>query len=193
MREFAESLGFKIHPVWAYLMPLEKVLAFTGSDATEVPLTDEDRELIENFALPLDLALEAARKHRSNPCVLRDSQMAITVTGDVMLCCSTYDQDKYSLGPYLEHSLQELQDMKNRHWLCGPCMENGIHVLAVCGAEELDDIALNHVARYYPATKLDLPIKQSLGKRKAKSRVVRKALKTYRRLRNRLTLVGPRP
>jgi MoaA/NifB/PqqE/SkfB family radical SAM enzyme len=182
-REFAESLGYEFEPVWAYLMPLEKVLAFTGSAAADVPLTDEDREIIDRLALPLNQALEESKRHRSMPCELRDRKMAITVTGDVMLCCTTYDQSKYSLGSYLDHSLEELQAMKNRHWLCGHCMENGIHVLSVYGADEFDNIALSHVAKHYPDAKLGRTTKQSTGKRKVKSRVARKALKTYRKFR----------
>lgn len=153
MREFAESLGFSFHPVWAYLMPLEKTLAYAGED-TGADVTEDDRRVIDSLALPLKESLGVARKHRSHGCDLRDKQMAIDLNGRVTLCCAVYDPGKYGLGNYLDHSLEELQAMKNRHAMCGPCMKQGAHVLAVYGTEELDRIALKRVSDNYPDANL---------------------------------------
>ena len=154
MAEYADSLGFEFTPVWAYMMPLEKVLAFVDGDATDVQLSDEDRELIDRLALPLDRALGAARQARVPNCKLRDRQMTLTPTGDVMLCCTVYDKGTYTLGSYLDTPLDELQEMKYRHRMCGTCMKHGLHVLFTYGTEEFDQLALENVRRHYPDVEL---------------------------------------
>ena len=57
MRDFAQRLGLGFHPVWAFMMPLEKILAYVNDDPTEATLTDEDHQLIGNLALPLKEAI----------------------------------------------------------------------------------------------------------------------------------------
>jgi hypothetical protein len=51
MRSFAESLGFEFQPLWAYLMPLEKNLAYLGEDCTDATITAADEQLIDRLAL----------------------------------------------------------------------------------------------------------------------------------------------
>ena len=53
MRQFAEELGFRFEPVWAYLMPLEKNLAYLGEEGTGTSITSDDLQLIESLALRL--------------------------------------------------------------------------------------------------------------------------------------------
>ena len=50
MKEYTELLRFRFDPEWAYLMPLEKVLAYTAPDSIDVELTDQDRDLIDRLA-----------------------------------------------------------------------------------------------------------------------------------------------
>lgn len=154
MRAYAESLGFEFDPAWAYLMPLEKVLAFADPDATDVKLTEEDRELIGRLALPLGEALEAVRQVDQDRCKLRDQQMAINCEGNVMLCCTVYDPEKYTLGSYLDMPLAEIQGLKYGHDQCRTCMKNGLHVLFTYGSDKLDDLALQNVARHHPDAQL---------------------------------------
>ncbi len=168
MGEYAESLGFEFTPVWAYLMPLEKALAFAAGDATDVRLNEEDRALIDRLALPLDRAIEAARQARVPTCSLRDRQMTLTPAGDVMLCCAVYDQSKYTLGAYLDTPLDELQEMKYRHRQCGTCMKHGLHTLFTYGSEEFDRLALENVARHHPDARLE-----GMGARERRSRGIR--------------------
>ncbi len=187
MRDYAESLGYEFEPAWAYLMPLEKMLAFVGSDATDVKINGEDQRIIDRLALPLGAAVEAAKNVREQPCSLRERQMAITANGEVMLCCTTFDQSKYKLGSYLDTPLDELQEMKYRHSLCGACMDNGLHVLFTYGAEGLDEIALENVARHHPDAKLK-GAKQLRSERRPHG--IRawpyKAKREYQRLRSKL-------
>jgi hypothetical protein len=140
MREFTRSLGIGFEPVWAFMMPLEKVLAYVNDDPTEATLTEEDHRLIDNLALPLKEAVTVAERHREADCTLRDDQMTLDFQGNVQLCCATYDTRRYGLGPYLALPLAELQARKHAHDLCGRCMRRGLHVYGTYGTPEFDDI-----------------------------------------------------
>ena len=154
MQEFSESLGFKFGAQWAYLIPLEKVMAFVDPDHTDQVLTNDDRQLIDRLALPLDEALKISRESPIKSCRLRDHYMTMNALGDVMLCCVVYDEQKYGLGSYLDHSLEELQEMKFQHQQCVSCMDNGLHKLFTYEDSELDTSAINHIHKHYPGVKL---------------------------------------
>ncbi|MCW8914831.1 MAG: radical SAM protein [Magnetovibrio sp.] len=162
MREYAESLGYEFEPAWAYLMPLEKMLAFVDNDAIDVEINEEDQHTIDRLALPLADAVEAAKNTNNRVCPLRAKQMAITASGDVMLCCTAFNQDKYKLGSFLDTPLDDLQAMKYSHDLCGACMKNGLHEFFTYGSDELDDIGLANVRSHYPDAKLK-SVKQMMG------------------------------
>ncbi len=155
MRAFAKSLGFEFTTYWAYLMPLEKNLAFLGHQDAAVELTEEDRELIDRLALPLGQAIEASRAAPVRDCRLRERQMAINSDGDVMLCCSVFDQSRYTLAPFLDTSLEELQAMKYGHSMCSSCMQEGLHVLMTYGEPSLEQLALDRVREHNPDLDLD--------------------------------------
>ena len=154
MRVYAESLGYEMEPAWAFFMPLEKMLAFVGSNMIDVTINAEDRRIIDRLALPLTEALEAAKNAPHQPCPLRARQMAITAGGEVTLCCASFDQSKFTIGSYLDTPIDDLQEMKYRHKMCGACMNNGLHVLFTYNCEAFDDIALANVARHYPDSTL---------------------------------------
>lgn len=145
MRQFSADLGFEWDPVWAFMMPLEKILAFLESEFADVELTEDDRALIDYLALPLKPALELSKKYRHRPCSLRDDQMTLDFMGNVQLCCATFDLAKYSLGSYLDVPFEDLQAMKYRHEMCGPCMDNGIHVYWLYGLDAFDRMAADNV------------------------------------------------
>jgi MoaA/NifB/PqqE/SkfB family radical SAM enzyme len=147
MREFAHSLGIGFEGVWAFMMPLEKILAYVDDDPTEATLTDEDHQLIGNLALPLKEAIAAAEKHREAPCSLRDGQMTMDFEGNVQLCCSTYDTRRFTLGKYLASSFEELQAKKHAHDMCARCMHRGVHVYGTYGSPEFDNIAARTIGR----------------------------------------------
>jgi hypothetical protein len=141
MREFARSLEFRFAPVWAFMMPLEKILAYVNDDPAEATLTAEDHDLVANLALPLREAIAASEKHRDTPCTLRDAQMTLDFQGNVQLCCGIYDTRRFTLGPFLSTPFAELQAMKYAHDMCGRCMTRGVHVYGTYGGPEFDDIA----------------------------------------------------
>jgi len=155
MRAFAEQLAFDFTTYWAYLMPLEKNLAFLGRKDAPAELNEEDRSLINRLALPLDRAIEVSRAAPVRDCRLRERQMAINSEGNVMLCCSVFDQSRYTLAPFLETSHEELQAMKYGHSMCATCMQEGLHVLMTYGEESLDQLALENVRDKNPGLDLD--------------------------------------
>ena len=87
MKCFAEWIGYRFEPVWAFLMPLEKNLAF-GEKGTGTSVTDLDLQLIDSLALRPDEASEAAQPHKHNACVLQTERLAIDHEGHVQLCCA---------------------------------------------------------------------------------------------------------
>jgi hypothetical protein len=84
----------------AFMLPLEKILAYVNDDPTEATLTAQDHQLIDNLALPLREAIASAEKHREAACSLRDAQMTMDFEGNVQLCCGTYDSRKFTIGKY---------------------------------------------------------------------------------------------
>lgn len=181
MRQYAESLGFIFNPVWAYVMPLEKVLGYADGFSTGVILENEDRRLLDSLALPLDRALEVSRQNAPSRCELMDRQMAITFLGDVMLCCSVYDQSKYKLGSYLDIPLDRLQQMKAAQNICSTCMKAGAHALAVySNLTELDRVASENIAKHYPD--VHLPGIDTLRRRKRLRRKIKFVESAFKKL-----------
>ena len=126
-------------------MPLEKMLAYVGSDTTDVTVSEEDQKIIDSLALPLPKAIEVAKSAPQQPCALRARQLSITASGDVTLCCSTFDQSKFKIGQYLDIPLNELQAMRYRHNTCETCMNSGLHVLFMQNDEKFEDIAVTSI------------------------------------------------
>src|SRR6185295_18373724 len=135
---------FQFEPVWAMMMPVEKILAYADHAPESVSLTQEDRQLIDNLALPLGKALVAAKTQESRSCTLQDDQMTLDHTGKVSLCCGVY-VGKYNLASYLERSLEELQALKYKQDICKTCMSCGVPVYITYAIPELDRLAADNV------------------------------------------------
>ena len=150
MKTFTNNLGFNFLPVWAFMMPLEKILAYVDDDYKEEVLTEEDLQVINRLALPLKEALEAVQVYKNQDCRLRAREMTLDFMGNVQLCCGVYDSQKYTLKPFLEATVEELQDMKYKHNLCTKCIDKACHVYGVYGGSgELDQIAMDNLTMYY--------------------------------------------
>lgn len=145
MRQFAREHDISFQSVWAFMMPLEKTLAYLGDTKNGTALTPEDHQTIDLLALPLREGRDVARRHRHQPCLLRDEQVTLDCEGKVMLCCSVYDRDKYGIGSFLETPIAQLQQTRNAHSLCKTCMAQGLHVYGTYGTGELDTIAVKYV------------------------------------------------
>jgi MoaA/NifB/PqqE/SkfB family radical SAM enzyme len=151
MKVYCEELGFELRPVWAYLMSFEKNLAFAREGRDAAILTDQDRATIDRLGMPLDKAYEAAKKYRHNPCMLLEDQVVLDFKGDVVLCCAVYDVKEHMIAPYLETPIATIQSRKRVHPSCGPCMEQGNHVLGTYGTSEIEFLAVERVLNEYAA------------------------------------------
>lgn len=150
MKNFAESLGFDFSPVWAVMMPLEKGLAYLDKDPTQANLTQEDLQLIERLALPLNHELvEIAERYKNKPCRLRDNEITINFEGNVQLCCAVYDDSKFRIAAFLSTPLEMLQDKKYAQKICTKCMDKGLHVVGTYGSTEFDELARNKIIQRY--------------------------------------------
>lgn len=146
MKRFARKLGFGFHPVWAQMMPAEKVVAYLEPQAEKNAITPDDRDLIARLALPLDAAIKCAQGYHSAHCGLRTGQTVLNTDGDVLLCCAIYDRSRFTIGHFLSSSHDELQNTKNIHPYCAICMKHGIHVLyGNGGAYEFDKLAAGNI------------------------------------------------
>lgn len=155
MRAFAESLGFDFTTYWAYLMPLEKNFAFLGRDNATTDFTSEDKSIVDQLALPLAEAINVANKTSIRDCRLRARQLAINVHGDVMLCCSVFDQNRFKIAPFLTTPLKELQARRYASEMCSSCMSEGLHVLMTYDDDEFESLARENVQRHHPQLDLE--------------------------------------
>lgn len=150
MKTFAEGLGFEFSAVWAYLMPAEKAVALGQGGLGDDHLSDEDRNVIGQFALNSVEAIEIAKKHRDRPCRLLERSIALTHTGDVVLCCETYNVNRFSIGSFLDLSGEAIQKRREQHDFCGACTTQGVHVLAGLDSPEFDAAAIARISKHYP-------------------------------------------
>jgi hypothetical protein len=122
MRGLCASLRFPFLPLWAYLMPVEKLLEVSEG----APLTTQARQLVERLAVPPDEALKRARRLASPDCILRSLRTSINSDGSVALCCGVYDRENNIAPRFLDVSFKELQDLKEGHPLCERCTGRGV-------------------------------------------------------------------
>jgi len=143
MKEHSEKLGFSFAPVWAYMMPVEKVLQFVKDPSR---LSPQDIEIVGMLALPPDAeVIEASRSVRSKHCVLLEDQITLNNQGIVQLCCSVFDESRFSVSNYLEKSLGKIQRQKRKMKICRECMNLGIHNLMLYDSPKYDEIAQRRV------------------------------------------------
>jgi MoaA/NifB/PqqE/SkfB family radical SAM enzyme len=148
MKEYCESLGFQFIPVWAFMAPLEKLMAQATGDPSWSDITPDDRKLMDLLLLPVDEALDVAKRHRSKPCRLQDLEITLDFRGDVLPCCAVYDTDRFRLGNYLELSFEEIQRAKYASATCTACMNEGCHVYYTVTAPEFEEIARGHARKH---------------------------------------------
>lgn len=151
MKNYCAELGIHFVPMWAFMIPVEKVMSYMDRDG-EVAISAEDYDVMERLLIPVPEALAAAQKHRKKACSLQTKQMTLDCHGNVQLCCATYDSTQYTLGSYLDHSIEELQALKYSNDTCTRCMNHGVHVYYMYAAPEFDTIARSHAAEQYLAT-----------------------------------------
>lgn len=155
MKKFTERLNFDFYPVWAFMMPLEKVLDYATNGSNSPTLSQQDYKLINHLALPLDNAISASQRYKSNSCPLQTEQITLDYQGNVQLCCALYDSQKYSLAPYVSTPIEQIQRLKLGHDMCSQCTNLGLHMYVTYGVPEFDKIAKQNLYHYYQELGLD--------------------------------------
>jgi len=183
MRAFSDSLGFGFQPVWAFLMPLEKNLAFLGDETVEARITRDDEKLIDRLALRPDEASDAVQKHKHLPCNLLEEQITLNSRAEVQLCCTTFDQSKYGIAPYLTTPLAEIQTIRRSHSMCTRCVDKGMHIVSVYGGPELEQLAMSRVEARYPDANLGPTVTATPApaKKAGRARQIKRRLKRWLR------------
>lgn len=135
MRDFSLELGFSFSTIFAQMFPVEKLIAIRAGHTTE-----SERILMSQLALPLERALDLTARNPAHSCSLAEQQIVVDVAGNVMLCCGASMSRENALGHFLSLSLDEIQALKRKHQLCGPCMQINIPAY-FSGSAELNALA----------------------------------------------------
>lgn len=155
MKEFASKLGFDFIAGWAYLMPVEKLLALIYKDSEDTHISEQDWQVIARLALPVDQSITASMKYSHLPCTLKENQVVIDCEGNTILCCTVFNQSKHNLGQFVDVGLGELQRRKDSipacRETCTRCMAIGAHKYMTYETPELNQIGAMHVLKHYAA------------------------------------------
>ena len=142
------SLG---EAIWAQYMPYENC-----ADLAEGKLSEDKLRFVrEQFALPIERALEVAREDREAPCRLINRQLVFDLQGNLLPCCTIYDLGKHVLGSFLEMTPAQVKAAKAKASVCTRCMKHGLHRYATYTEEEemsatYDALARENLARLGP-------------------------------------------
>jgi MoaA/NifB/PqqE/SkfB family radical SAM enzyme len=118
----AQELDFHFAEVFAYFMPVEKVVAYLQERATE-----HDLNLVDRLTVDIHQALMESSKEPNRQCPLRDKQMVVNWDGSVSLCCASFDPVQTRIvDSFLDVSLGEIQSRRQQNGLCQVCLDQGI-------------------------------------------------------------------
>jgi len=148
IKALAQDCHFDFLPIWAYLMPVEKLLDYYAGK-----LTGSDLEVINSFAISMETWRDISLRAKANypDCPLRSDQLVIDVDGSVSLCCAAYDQDQVIADNFLNYAHEELQTRKDQHPLCNRCQAQGAYITYSYGdMEELNRVGHAHLRQQQP-------------------------------------------
>jgi MoaA/NifB/PqqE/SkfB family radical SAM enzyme len=146
MTALADELGFIMDPVWAFLMPLDKLF-----DEREGRLNEKDQKLVKLLAVSPAEQRAIYAGTRPSDCSLRSGQMSINADGTVALCCAVFDKKNNIADSFLDVSYEELQQRKYTHPTCEKCMSHELHkVMSSVDLDSVDRVAWRNLGRPLP-------------------------------------------
>jgi hypothetical protein len=164
IRDLAMELGFVFRSCWAYLAPLERLLAyFHGLQDETVGRT------AALFAVSPEEARTVCLKLRGQypDCPLRATQTAIDFDGAVALCCASFERGNYLPTAFLDCDHDALQKLKYASPLCAACRAQGADIYYQYGGlEEWDAIAASKLcpgAAPHGASARSVPAEAKIG------------------------------
>jgi len=151
MQEFAENLGFRFTADWAWMSPVEKTVAILNDDKEH--FTDADITTVNSLARPFLETVGVLKKYANVACPYINGVLSLDCSGRVSLCCGVFDQERFSVGNYLDFSLQELNTMKTQDaeckGMCEQCMGYGLHALGGGQDPDLNKLPILYVLETY--------------------------------------------
>jgi MoaA/NifB/PqqE/SkfB family radical SAM enzyme len=121
--ELCHELGFEFHPVPAYLISLDDVLAYCEGRS----LPNSAKRARELLLIDLDEGLKHAEQEVSLEC---DAFRVLMINADltVSTCMMYYDPVGNTIAEnFLETPLEEIVARRSKTSLCAKCMKYGIH------------------------------------------------------------------
>lgn len=121
--KLSKRLDFEFHPVPAYLISLDDVLAYCEG----TPLPPQAQRAREMLLIDLDEGLEYAKKEASLKC---DAMRVLMINADLSVssCMMYYYPSGNTISEnYLQTPLEEIVARRNKTALCARCKKYGIH------------------------------------------------------------------
>jgi len=121
--ELCRELQFEFHPVPAYIISLDDVLAYAEGTPLPPPACQARKLLL----VDIDEGLQRAKAEAALPC---DALRVIMINADlsVSTCMMFYDPEGNTLVQnFLSTPLETIVERRKRAPLCGRCMKHGIH------------------------------------------------------------------
>jgi pyruvate-formate lyase-activating enzyme len=122
-RTLCETYNFEFHPVYAYLISLDDVLAYReGQKLPKAAKAAADLMLFD-----LDEGLKIAQKESKKPC---DTFRCIHINWDLTVSnCMMYyyPENNNDAGNYLEIPIEKIQRIRQNSSLCRRCLSKGMH------------------------------------------------------------------
>ena len=121
MRQLCDELGFSLATVYANVTPIERLI-----DYCEGRTDENTAKLTDLLLVGIDEGLEITASHRHLPCRFLTNQVNINWDGSVPLCCVCFDHTKTTISQdFLQNSLAEINEKKEKHPLCVKCLRYG--------------------------------------------------------------------
>jgi hypothetical protein len=122
-RTLCEELNLELHPVYAYLVSLDDVLAHCEGH----PLPEPAQKAADLLLLNLDQGIDIARRYAHLSC---DALRCVNINWDasVSTCMMYYYPEANIVAQdYLTTSLDDIQTRRYASDLCKRCSSHGIH------------------------------------------------------------------
>ena len=174
MKRFTKNLGLTFTTNWAGFHPYEKALSEFEPNAGFAEFTTEDRQVLKSLPLIYREEIKSSphrkllNKYSALPCPIQSSYLFVDWRGESQLCCAMGDTEKFRLGSYFDHTLEELQRLKDEHEVCRVCKKNNGHVELLLGYQDIamkkiDQICFSHILDYYAEEGYDLRLGMAPG------------------------------
>ncbi len=122
-KALCSELEIEFHPVYAYLISLDDVLAYQEG----APLPVEAQKASEMLLYPMDEGVREAKAEAKLPC---DTFRCISINWDLSVSnCMMYyyPTNNVAAANYLETPIDEIMSVREDCNLCQRCMDKGVH------------------------------------------------------------------